>query len=262
MNDLLKLESVTLKFDGLLALSNINFTVSENNAKKGMLFGIIGPNGAGKSTFFNLITGIYKPTFGKIFFNNKEIQQLKTTQIVNFGIARTFQNVRLLPHLSVLDNLIVVAAEELKGNFFKSFFGLKTAKILFDDIMASAQSVLQLMGLASYQKKTPNSLPYGDQRKLEIARALMRKPKLLLLDEPAAGMNAVEKEFLYEILKKINSQNIVIIVIEHDMKFIMNLCDHITVLDQGSICAQGTPTQIQNNQQVIDIYLGKKLIHG
>ncbi len=254
MNDLLQLSSVTLKFSGLTALSEVTLGFPPAG-----IHGIIGPNGAGKSTLFNLVTGIYKPNSGNILFDGVALNTLETSEIVRLGIARTFQNIRLLSHLSVLDNLCVVTAVEREGTFLESFLQLPSAKKLAKNIIERAKAVLELVGLAKASKRYPTALPYGDQRKLEIARALMRNPRLLLLDEPAAGMNSVEKETVNKILRKILDQKITVVVIEHDMKFIMNLCDQITVLNQGKVCASGTPTEIQNNPHVIEIYLGKNM---
>ena len=253
MNHLLRFDSVTLKFGGLTALSDVSWGIPSSG-----IHGVIGPNGAGKSTLFNLTTGIYRPASGRIVFQNTELQKLQTTQISRLGIARTFQNIRLLHHLTVLDNLRVVSSVEREGTFWKSLFRTESARRLSSEIMDRAQSLLKLVGLTRSQEKLPSSLPYGDQRKLEIARALMRKPKLLLLDEPAAGMNPDEKSVLERILKEIVAENVTVLVIEHDMKFIMNLCQQITVLNQGTICAEGTPHQIQNNPHVIETYLGKR----
>ena len=254
MSDLLKLDLVTLKFGGLTALYQVSWSLPSDYQG---VQGIIGPNGAGKSTLFNIITGIYKPSLGQVFFQGKDLVPLTTPKIARLGIARTFQNIRLLPHLSVLDNLRVVTAEERQGTFVKSLFEFASEKGRVAEISDRAHSLLDLVGLGDAYGKSPTSLPYGDQRKLEIARALMRKPRLLLLDEPAAGMNPVEKESLHQILKQVLKQKIAVLVIEHDMKFVMNLCQQITVLDQGSFCAQGTPEQIQNNPHVIKTYLGK-----
>jgi branched-chain amino acid transport system ATP-binding protein len=241
-----------LKFGGLTALSKVDWSMPSSG-----IHGMIGPNGAGKSTLFNLVTGIYRPTTGKILFEGAEIQGLQTIRIVKLGLTRTFQNIRLLKQLSVLDNLRVVAATEREGTFWKSLFMLPQAKKQLTDITDRALGLLDLVGLAKVKNQSPTSLPYGDQRKLEIARAMMTRPKLLLLDEPAAGMNSIEKEALAFVIRKIAQDRIAVLVIEHDMKFIMNLCQNVTVLNQGAICAEGTPVQIQNNSQVIETYLGK-----
>jgi branched-chain amino acid transport system ATP-binding protein len=255
MTDLLKLDSVTLKFGGHVALSDLTWVLPKTDHHR--VQGIIGPNGAGKSTLFNLITGIYKPTTGRLSFDGDDIDAMPTSAIARCGIARTFQNIRLLPHLSILDNLRVVGAVEREGSFWSSLFQLPRGKRLADAIEHRAYSLLQWVGLASVSHLSPETLPYGDQRKLEIARALMRKPKLLLLDEPAAGMNATEKQDLENLIRKVMTQDLTILIIEHDMKFIMSLCSQITVLDQGSLCAQGTPAEIQSNSKVIACYLGK-----
>jgi len=253
MKQLLKLNSVTLRFGGLTALSDVSWGIPPLG-----IHGIIGPNGAGKSTLFNLVTGIYKPVKGSILFEETELQKLKTAEISRLGIARTFQNIRLLPHLTSLENLLVVTSIEREGAFWQTLLSTPSARKISEETKERAFSLLKLVGLADGEKKYPDSLPYGEQRKLEIARALMRKPKLLLLDEPAAGMNPNEKNALDSVLRDIADRNITILVIEHDMKFIMNSCQHITVINQGSICAEGTPSEIQNNPHVIETYLGKK----
>lgn len=252
MTSLLTLESVTLKFGGLTALSDVTLDIPRQG-----IHGIIGPNGAGKSTLFNVVSGLYKPTEGKILFDrHKDVQKRKMTEIARLGLARTFQNIRLLPHLTVIDNLCVVTAMEREGTFWKSLFHHPQAKKKAKEIRQRAEMLLELVGLSHVCNHYPSSLPYGCQRKLEIARALMSHPKLLMLDEPAAGMNPVEKASLEQILRKILEQKITILIIEHDMKFIMNLCHHIIVLNQGAICATGTPAEIQKNPHVIEIYLG------
>lgn len=245
---------VTLKFSGLVAMQDLSIHIPRSGVT-----GIIGPNGAGKSTLFNAITGLTPYQQGSISFEGELLSQLSAEQVTNRGIARTFQNIRLLSNLNVLENLLIACTQERKGTFFSSLFSLKSARKLQQEIEERAYELLDLFSLTEFAKRVPTTLAYGDQRKLEIARALMRKPKLLMLDEPAAGMNATEKTQLMQIIQKISVMNIKVLVIEHDMKFIMNLCDHIFVLNQGKLVAHGTPEEIQKNDNVISIYLGSSL---
>lgn len=232
---LLKLNDISLSFGGLQALNQLCFDADNSS----QIHGIIGPNGAGKSTIFNVITGIYKPKNGSIHFNGFDISNESTLKIVEKGISRTFQNIRLLPNLNVLENLKM-------GSVSSGF--INTAR---------AHEILSFLGLSKAEKQMPDALPYGDRRKIEIGRSLMQNPRLLLLDEPAAGMNPTEKQELAGLIQKIASPTLKVIVIEHDMKFIMNLCEVISVINQGAVIAEGNPQEIQSNKQVIDVYLGK-----
>lgn len=244
MENLLQLHSVSLNFEGLAALSDLTWGVP--HSPSGKIYGIIGPNGAGKSTLFNLISGIYKPSAGRITFNSIELNHLKSNQIARLGITRTFQNIRLLPHLSVVDNLRVVGSVQREGTFWESLFGFQNGKTIEEQVTSRAEAALELVGLIAMKQFSPLSLSQGDQRRLEIARAIMTEPKLLLLDEPAAGMSASEKIQLAGVLKKVATDSkAALIVIDHDLKFIMDLCDHVTVLKEGKLFAEGTPAFIQ-----------------
>ena len=252
MSVLAALHDVTLQFGGVVALSGVTWSVTG-----GGMHAIIGPNGAGKSTLFNLLTGIYRPTSGAVRVHEQDIASLKTHQVAALGLARTFQNIRLLPHLTVLQNLCVVAASERAGTFWAALMGIPKATRQAQAIELRALTLLDAMGLSTAAKGYPTALSYGAQRKVEIARALMRKPALLLLDEPAAGMNSSEKADLARILKSLVSPQMTVVLIEHDMRFVMGMCDDVTVLHQGKICTRGSPAQVQADPQVIRVYLGK-----
>lgn len=251
MNDILSISDVTVKFGGLVALSEFSL-----NVKKNEICGVIGPNGAGKTTVFNIITGVYKPFSGSVLIENTQLVGLPTHIIAHYKVARTFQNIRLFPNMSVWENIMTGACIKNEGNFFSSLFSLTNFRKKQRELLEKMKGLLEFCGLEKYKNYPATALPYGLQRKLEIARALMMEPKLLLLDEPAAGMNPTEKIALQELVKKISHQNISILLIEHDMKFVMNLCKHITVLNYGKIIAQGTPNEIQTNHEVIEAYLG------
>jgi len=250
---LLQLDKATIKFGGLIAVNEVTFQIHP-----GQLFGLIGPNGAGKTTCFNLITGVYKPTSGSIKFEGREIAGTPANRIAHLGIARTFQNIRLFGALSVLENVVV-------GGFLRHRTGLSSAIAYLpnaiketEELKEEAMKLLEVVDLAHVANVRSRDLSYGMQRRLEIARAMATQPKLLLLDEPAAGMNPQEKVDLTDTVRRIRDEHgKTILLIEHDMRFVMELCENIVVLDHGEEIAQGPPSEIRNNPKVIEAYLGE-----
>ncbi|MCX7710468.1 MAG: ABC transporter ATP-binding protein [Clostridia bacterium] len=249
---LIKADKITMQFGGLTAVKDF-----EMELKKGEIVALIGPNGAGKTTAFNMITGVYQPTKGKIILDNKQISGLKPDQITKMGIARTFQNIRLFKDLSVLDNVLIANHLHLKSNFLEAALKLPKYRREEKSMIEKSMYLLEKVGLADLRDEVSTSLPYGNQRRLEIARALATNPKVLLLDEPAAGMNPKETEDLTHFIKHIRDEfDLTIFMIEHHMDVVMGISQRIYVLDYGVTIAHGTPSEIQNNQRVIEAYLG------
>jgi branched-chain amino acid transport system ATP-binding protein len=252
---LLKTDKLSKVFGGLRAVSNFNIDINE-----GELVGLIGPNGAGKTTAFNLLTGVYEPTEGTIDFDGKSLIGKKPYQITQLGIARTFQNIRLFADLSVLDNVKIAYHFHVKYGVLESVLRMGRYYAEEAEIAAKALEFLKIFHLEDKKDEIAKNLPYGEQRRLEIARALAAKPKLLLLDEPAAGMNPQETQQLMSMIRWIRQNfNLTILLIEHDMSLVMGVCERIYVLDYGQIIAAGTPSEIKSNPRVIEAYLGEEV---
>jgi len=249
---ILKADHITIQFGGLTAVSNFYL-----NLKEGELVGLIGPNGAGKTTVFNMLTGVYKPTKGEIYFNGQEITKKSVDKITALGIARTFQNIRLFTNLSVIDNVMIGCHLRLKSSVLSAVFYLPQYLQEENNVREEAKQLLKEVNLEKLENNLAGGLPYGQQRKLEIARALATRPRLLLLDEPAAGMNPHETKDLMSFIQRIQEKyKLTIILIEHDMKVVMGICKRILVLDYGITIAEGNPVEIQHNPEVIKAYLG------
>ena len=258
MTPLLKSEDVTKSFGGLDAVKDFNFEINE-----GAIDSIIGPNGAGKTTFFNCVTGFYVPNEGCIHFNGHEIQGMTPDRITRFGISRTYQNIRLFSEMTAIENILVGEQPQLKTLWIEAIIRNRRFKEEEEMALVEAQRLLEFVGLKGMGDQVAHNLPYGAQRRLELARALAAKPKILLLDEPTAGMNPQESADMMHFIRRLRDElGITILLIEHDMRVVMGISEQISVMDFGLKIAEGTPEEIQGNTDVIEAYLGKGAAAG
>lgn len=249
--DILSLKMLRKHFGGLVAVDDVSFEVPE-----GAIVGLIGPNGAGKTTVFNLITGNYKPDGGTVYFNGENVTGFATHRIVKLGVARTFQNIRLFPEMSALENVLAGCHSGMKAGVLASMFHTPAQRREENEALERSVRELAFVGLEAQYENLAKNLSYGNQRLLEIARALAARPRLLILDEPAGGMNDQETQELIGLIRAIQRRGMSILLIEHDMNLVMKICDHLVVLEYGAVIARGAPDEIKRNPRVIEAYLG------